>query len=150
MTSFNNPLLLPAAVGIGLVVTACLGGNQKLVERKTAELCAINEQVVKQAVPDGLKEGESVDIKATVRVERSLDKAPIVRDLKVENVKISTASGVVSNEIAVPIIGAGKIREPNVTEKQSPSGTPGFRQECLNVPATAITPEVHSQTTTEK
>lgn len=132
------------------MATACLGGNQKLVERKTAELCAINEQVVKQAVPNGLKEGESVEIKATVRVERSPEKPPVVRDLKVENIKVSTVSGAVSDEIAVPIIGAGKIREPNVTEKQSIAGTPGFRQESLNVPATAIAPEIHSQTTTEK
>jgi hypothetical protein len=133
MKSFNNHLFAPVAVGIGLLATACFGGNQELVEQKTAELCSINEQVAKQAAPGGLKEGDAVEIKATLRVERSPENGPVVRDLKVESVNVSPASDAVSAKIAAPVAGAGKIRESDIEESQA-AGTPGFRQECLNVP----------------
>ncbi len=133
MKSFSNRLLIPATVGIGLLAAACFGGNQELVEQKTAELCSINEQMAKQGAPGGLKEGDAVEIKATLRVERSTENGPVVRDLKVESVNVSPASDAVSAEIAAPVAGAGKIRESDVEENQA-AGTPGFRQECLNVP----------------
>ncbi|MEI7851181.1 MAG: hypothetical protein WCH86_05050 [Kiritimatiellales bacterium] len=133
MKSFNNHLFTLATTGIGLLAVACFGGNQELVEQKTAELCSINEQVAKQAAPGGLKEGEKVEIKATLRVERSPENEPVVRDLKVESVNVSTASDAVSAGIAAPVAGSGKIQEPDV-EKNQAAGTPGFRHEYLNVP----------------
>ena len=63
--TFNNhtlSLCVPATVGIGLMATACFGGNQELVERKTTELLSINEQVAKQVAPAGLKEGSKVEV----------------------------------------------------------------------------------------
>ena len=114
MKSFSNYFFSLTAVAIGFTAYVCFGGNQELVESKTAELCSINDQMTKQSVPGGLKEGESVEIKAAMRVERSPDKDPVIRDLKVESITVSkTADGVETNQAA---------------------GTPGFRQECLSVP----------------
>ena len=150
MKSFSNRLLISATVGVGLLETVCFGGNQELVEQKTAELCSINEQVAKQAAPGGLKEGETVEIKSTLRVERSPENGPVVRDLKVGNINVSTASAAVSAERLVPVTGSGKIREPDMAEKNPAAGMPGFRQESLNVPAKKITPEVKSPSLAEK
>jgi len=114
MKSFNDYLFFLIAAATVFTVSVCFGGNQELVELKTAELCSINDQMTKQSVPDGLKEGESVEIKAAMRVERSPDKEPIVRDLKVESVKVfKTSDSVETNQAA---------------------DRPGFRQECLSVP----------------
>ena len=143
MTSFNPHFFIPAAVGVGLVATACFGGNQELVGRKTAELRAINEQVVKQAVPGGLKEGETVEVKATLRVERSPEKGPVVRDVQIESVKVSPEPvAAAAGTMPPPVAGSGKIREPDAAEKQPAEGNPGFRQERLNVPATTSIPEI--------
>ena len=114
MKSFNNYLFSLIVAAIGSMASICFGGNQELVELKTAELSSINDQMTKQSVPGGLKDGESVEIKAAMRVERSPDKEPVIRDLKVESVKVSkTSDGVETNQA---------------------SGTSGFRQECLSVP----------------
>ena len=105
------------------MATACFGGNQELVERKTTELLSINEQVAKQVAPAGLKEGSKVEVKATLRVERSPDKATVVRDVKIDSVQVD-----------------GKIREPSTAEKQQAEGSSGVRQERLHVPATGNPP----------
>ncbi|MEI8207381.1 MAG: hypothetical protein WCG03_10925 [Kiritimatiellales bacterium] len=150
MKSFSNHFFTPAVAGIWFWAVACFGGNQELVEQKTAELCSINEQVAKQAAPGGLKEGDAVEIKATLRVERCPENGPVVRDLKVGNINVSTASAAVSAERLVPVTGSGKIREPDMAEKNPAAGMPGFRQESLNVPAKKITPEVKSPSLAEK
>jgi hypothetical protein len=105
------------------MATACIGGNQELVERKTTELISINEQVAKQAAPAGLKEGSKVEVKATVRVERSPEKAAVVRDVKIDSVQVD-----------------GKIRDPSAAEKQQAEGSSGVRQERLHVAATGGPP----------
>ena len=140
MKNFSHQLVVPAAVGFGLVATACFGGNLELVERKTAELRSINEQVAKQAAPGGLKEGDTVEVKATLRVDRTAEKTPVVRDVKVERVTVSTEPVAVAAKPAVPSAGSSKIREPGPEEKQPAASTPGFRQECLDVPAVKNTP----------
>lgn len=132
MMSFRQHLFTSASVGALISASMCFGGNQELVEQKTAELCSINEQVVKQALPEGLKEGEEAEIKATVRVERSAGSGPVVRDVKVESIKIFGASSSIPDGKA-PISGVGCLREPVETEK-SATGLEGFRKENLNVP----------------
>lgn len=139
MTSFSRHLVVPAALGLGLVSTVCLGGNQELVERKTSELRSINEQVVKQAVPGGLKEGETVEVKATLRVERSAEKGAVARDVQVERVKVSAEPVPVPAKAVVPIVGAGKIREGDAA-RPAGEGISGFRQEQLNVPVPKSAP----------
>ena len=123
-----------SALVLGLAVPACLVGNQELVERKTTELHCINEQVAKQAAPAGLKEGESVEVKANLRVERTAEKTPVVRDVKVESVKISGKPAAAPAKPAAPAAGAGKNKESEAAGKKSDGSTPGVRQERLDIP----------------
>jgi|GEM_PF-5423011 len=134
MKSFNNYLFSLLAVAIGFTASSCFGGNQELVELKTAELCSINDQVTKQGIPGGLKDGESVEIKAAMRVERSPDKDPVIRDLKVESIKVTKTSDVVLDRIAIPVAGSGEVLKSDVVEVNQVVGTPSFRQEYLSVP----------------
>ncbi len=108
-------------MGIGLLATACLGGNAELVERKATELRSISEQVTKQAAPAGLKEGDQVEIKATVRVERVPEQAPVIQDVKIESVAVT-----------------GKTKDPGVAEKKQTEGPPDVRQERLDVPSVNV------------
>lgn len=113
---------------LGLVGPVCLGGNQELVEQKTTELHAINEQVAKQAAPKDLKDGDTVEVKASLRVDRSSDKGPVVRDVALESVKVS-----------------GKLREPGVAGKRQVAGASEVRHESVPVPATGAPPECKNQ-----
>ena len=140
MKNFNHHLVVPAAVGVGLVATACFGGNQDLVERKTAELRSINEQVAKQAAPGGLKEGDTVEVKATLRVDRTAEKKPVVRDVKVARVTVSTEPVAVRAKPVETAVGSGKFRQPGPAETQPVASAPGVRQECLDVPAVKSPP----------
>jgi hypothetical protein len=119
--NFNTPLFVPVFMGIGLLATACLGGNAELVERKATELRSISEQVTKQAAPAGLKEGDQVEIKATVRVERVPEQAPVIQDVKIESVAVT-----------------GKTKDPGVAEKKQTEGPPDVRQERLDVPSVNV------------
>ncbi len=140
MKNFNRHFFIAAVGGLSSLATACFGGNQELVERKVAELRSINEQVAKQAAPGDLKEGETIAVKATLRVERAPEKTAVVRDLKVESVKVSAEPVVVAAPAVITVAGSGKIREGEVTEKPVAAGTQGVRQECLEVPAVKSTP----------
>lgn len=123
--SFKLYPLAQVTLGLlGLAGPVCLGGNQELVGQKTTELHAINEQVAKQAAPKGLKEGDTVEVKASLRVDRSSEKGPVVRDAAIESVKVS-----------------GKLREPGVAEKRQVAGSSEVRQARLPVPATGGPPE---------
>ena len=125
---------LPAILIHSLGAALCVGGNQELVEQKTADLKSINEQVAKQAAPAGLKEGATVEVKATLRVERTPGSVPVLRDVKVERVTVSGDAGAVPAKPAVPASGSEKIREAGVTGKQPVEDKPGYRQERLDVP----------------
>ena len=140
MKSFSRHFFVVAAIGLGLTATTSFGGNQELVERKAAELRSINEQVAKQAAPGGLKEGETITVKATLRVERVPEKTAVVRDLKIESVKVSAEPVAVSAPAVIHVAGSGKIRDGDVAEKSVTGGTPGVRQECLDVPTVKSTP----------
>ena len=119
--NFNTHLFIPVFTGIGLLTTACLGGNAELVERKATELRSIGEQVAKQAAPAELKEGDQIEVKATVRVERIPEQAPVIQDVKIESVAVS-----------------GKTKDPGVTGKKQTEGPPDVRQERLDVPSVNV------------
>jgi hypothetical protein len=150
MTSFNGCGMALPLVGGGLWAVVCLGGNQELVERKTSELCALHDQVLQQVAPAGLKEGDTVKVKATVRVERSPEKGPLVRDLDVASVHVAPAAGRAVTNLIPQVAGADKPAAADAAGLPAARGTPGFRQESLNVPATKSTPEEQSGPPAEK
>jgi hypothetical protein len=125
MKIFDPHFLIPASVGLVLAAPVCLGGNQEWVEKKTTELHSLNEQVMKQAAPAGLKEGDKVEVKAMLRVERAADQETVIRDVKIESVKVD-----------------GKLVEAGAAEKQQAEGVSGVRPECLRVPETGCQPAV--------
>lgn len=121
-----------AVVGLWLAALACFGGNQELMEQKSAELNSLNVQVATLVAPDGLKEGETVEVKAKVRVERAPDQGAVVRDVEVESVKIAGVAGVGAAGAVAPVAG--------VAVKPAADGAIGLRQEPLDVPAVKRTP----------
>jgi hypothetical protein len=68
-----------------------------------------------------LKEGDQVEIKATVRVERVPEQAPVIQDVKIESVAVT-----------------GKTKDPGVAEKKQTEGPPDVRQERLDVPSVNV------------
>ena len=106
------------------------------MKKKASELRAINEQVAQQAAPDGLQEGNVVEVKATLRVERVPGQEPVVRDLNVERLTVSApVTGSPAGQ-PQPVVGAGKIRLLGTNEKTATAERQaGFREERLDVPA---------------
>lgn len=119
----------------GLALLSVWAGNQELVERKASELHTVNEQMARQVAPAGLKEGDTVEVKASVRVERSPGQGAVVRDVNVERVLVTTASGTSCATGTVSAIGAGAVQRAPVLNQRSTTCMPGFRQEHLDVPA---------------
>ena len=135
MLNFNRHFFVLVFLGIILAAIRCGAGNQELMERRIADLRSINEQVVAQAVPDGLKEGETVEIKATLRVERTPETAPVVHGLQVARVMVSGGSRTVPVKTVIPAAGFGKHAAYGMTAQQSVEGALGLRQESSRVPS---------------